>query len=324
MQADGLDALESSPAAAAQADAIGQSMGAVTRGGGAREGWILMAPAVVILLLLTIFPAIYLLYSSFFSLGLLPPTKEFVGLGNYIQIIQDPTIRFDLLKTLLFVVLAVGLEMLIGMLLAIPLAPRSRANQLAATFLLLPFAVTPAVSALIWKQLLNPNYGWVDYYLQQAHLMSRPVEWLSNPVTAWVAIVAIDVWQWTPFVALILMAGLQGIPAEPKEAAMVEGASAWQLYWYVTLPLLKPFVAIAFILRLIDAFKTFATVQVMTGGGPGRATEIINLSIYRVALENFQSGAAAALGIFFLILLSLIVPRLLSTIAGSQDLMERV
>jgi multiple sugar transport system permease protein len=286
-------------------------------------GWSLVSPAVAILLVMTIAPTIYLLHSSLFNFTLLnPELKHFVGLQNFVQVVFNPTIRQDIFVTLLFVVLAVGIELLAGLMLAVALAPRSVSNTIGSTILLLPFAVTPVVSALIWRQLLNPNYGWIDYYLQRAGLIGRPIEWLSSAPTAWVAMIGLDVWQWTPFVALILMAGLQGLSREPQEAAAVDGATLWQAFWHVTLPQLRPFIAIAVLLRLVEAFKTFGTVQILTGGGPGRATELINLTLYRVGLQDFQIGAAAALGIVFLILLSVIVTQLLQVLGRNTELLE--
>ena len=126
--------------------------------------------------------------------------------------------------TILFVVVEVGIELVLGLLLALMLAPKSRSNAAAATLLILPKAVTPVVSALVWRELFNPNYGWVNYYLRKIGIMGEPIAWLSNPQTSWFTVISLDVWQWTPFVALILMAGLQGIPPEPREAAAVDGA----------------------------------------------------------------------------------------------------
>ncbi|MGH3089283.1 MAG: carbohydrate ABC transporter permease [Rubrobacteraceae bacterium] len=290
---------------------------------GGREGWLLVSPVVAVLLVMTVVPAIYLLYNSFFSFTLLSPQlKSFVGLANYAYVLTDPSIRNGLFITALFVVLAVGLETIIGLLLALALQRRTIGNTIASTLLLLPFAVTPVVSALLWRELLNPNYGWVDYYLQRIGLIGEPIEWLSSTTTAWVALVGLDVWQWTPFVALILMAGLQGIPQEPREAAAVDGATEWGMFWHVTLPLLRPFIAIAVLLRVVEAFKTFATVKVLTNGGPGTSTEIINLTLYRVGLQNFQIGAAAALGMVFLILLLILVSQLLRIIGRNTDLIE--
>jgi multiple sugar transport system permease protein len=215
-------------------------------------------------------------------------------------------------------VVAVTIEMALGLALAVPLAAQSRSNNIAAALMLLPFAVTPAVSAMMFKELLNPNYGWVDHYMGVLGLPSH-VEWLSHSNTAWVALIGLDVWQWTPFVALILMAGLQSLPKEPLEAAAIDGASTWQTFRHVTLPMLAPFLAIALTLRTIQAFKTFDSFKILTGGGPGASTEIINLGIYRVALQSFRIGAASALAMILLILLSLLVPILLRAVGRNAD-----
>jgi multiple sugar transport system permease protein len=286
-------------------------------------GWALVAPAVGVLLLMTIFPALYLLWASFRRFNLMTPDNAaFIGLENYRNIATNADIRHSMLVTILFVVLAVGIELALGLLLAIMLAPKSRANTAAATLLILPMAVTPVVSALVWRELFNPNYGWVNYFLRQIGIMHEPIAWLSNPQTSWFTVISLDVWQWTPFVALILMAGLQGIPPEPREAAAVDGAEGWRLFWDVTFPLLRPFVAIAVLLRTLEAFKTFGTIRVLTGGGPGISTEIINLTIYRTALQDFSVGAAASLGIAFLVFLSILVPQMLRILARNSDLME--
>jgi multiple sugar transport system permease protein len=288
-----------------------------------RIAWLLTAPALAILLALTLAPAAYLIYSSFFDFTLLGETpRRYVGLGNYADVFSNVTIRHDFVVTLLFVGLAVSIEMVVGLLLAIPLARRTASNGVASTLLLLPFAMTPAVSAIIWRQLLDPNFGWIDFYLGKLGLMGQPVEWLSHPTTAWIALIWVDVWQWTPFVTLILIAGLQGVPEEPRQAAAVDGATRWQQLRYITLPLLKPFIAIALLLRLVEAFKTFATVKILTGGGPGRTTELVNLTIYRVALEDFSIGAAAALGVVFLILLVAITSQVLRVVTRDTDLLE--
>jgi multiple sugar transport system permease protein len=287
-----------------------------------RVGWFLVAPALIILLAMTVFPAVYLLRSSFFSFTLLSPESQFVGLQNYIYDLTNPDIRGSLLITLFFVITAVGLELVIGLLLALALARRTLENSIASTLLLLPFAVTPVVSALLWRELLNPNYGWVDYYLQRIGVMRTPVDWLSSPVTAWIALIGLDIWQWMPFVALILMAGLQGVPSDIKEAATVDGAGGLQQFWHITVPLLRPFIAIAVLLRIVQSFKIFDTVQILTGGGPGTATEVINLTIYRVALQDFSIGAASALGIMFLIVVMVIVSQVLRVVAHNTDLVE--
>jgi multiple sugar transport system permease protein len=158
----------------------------------------------------------------------------------------------------------------------------------------------------------------VNYYLGKVGLPAD-IDWFANASTAWIAVIGLDVWQWTPFVVLILIAGLQSLPREPVEAAAVDGATAWQTFRYITLPQLTPFIAIAVVLRAIQAFKTFDTFKILTGGGPGNSTEIINLGIYRVALQSFRVGAAAAMGILFLIILSLLVPVLLRVVGRNTE-----
>jgi multiple sugar transport system permease protein len=282
-------------------------------------GWSLAAPAVILLVGISIFPTVYLLYNSLFSGTLLGGNQQFVGLDNFVNVFSDKRILWNLLATIIFVFVAVALEMVIGILLAVPLAKRSRGNTTAFTLLLLPFALTPVVSALVWRQLLDPNFGWLDYYLQRLGLISAPVDWLSGTLSSWVVIIGVDVWQWTPFVALIMMAAFQGAPAEPREAAQLDGASAWQIFRYVTLPLVRPLIVVALMLRMIEAFKTFATIRVLTNGGPGNSTEIVNLAIFRVSLQSFEIGAAAALGIVFLALLGIVISTVLKAAVGKGN-----
>ncbi len=286
-------------------------------------GWGLVAPALVVLLTMSVAPAAYLLLFSLRREDLLGSTTVFVGLANYVRVLSDPEIWWDAGATLLYVVIAVSVELALGMIFALLLSRKMREGNLLTALFILPLGVAPVVSALVFRELLNPVYGWIDYYLQALHLMGEnPVDWLSVPFTAWVSIIALDTWQWTPFVALILLAGLQGIPQEPREAAIVDGAGPILLFWHVTLPLLRPFVAIALVLRAIEAFKTFANVYVLTSGGPGTSTELLTLDMYRIALQNFDVGAASALGICFLLALSMVMSGLLRVIARNTDILE--
>lgn len=289
-----------------------------------KQAWLFLAPAVAVLLLITVFPAIFIARASLFDLQLLAADADFIGLRNYMNALGDVVLRRSMIATVLFVVIAVSIQLALGMAIAVPLANQTRGNAVATTLLILPLAVTPAVSALVFRQLLNPNFGWISHYFQRIGLTDGPIVLLSTPGTAWASLIALDVWQWTPFVALILVAGLQGLPKAPLEAAWVEGANRWQAFRYVTLPMLKPFIAVAVVLRTIQAFKTFDSFKILTDGGPGFTTEIINLSIHRIALQSFRVGAASALGIYFLIILLLAVPWLLRAIYGTQGEAERV
>jgi multiple sugar transport system permease protein len=285
--------------------------------------WPLLAPALVILALMAVAPAIYLVYVSFRHEDLLGPTSRFVGWANYISVLTDANNWSDGLTTIIFVALAVTIETGLGLGLALLLNRRLPESNFLTALFILPLGIAPVVSALVFRVLLDPAYGWVDYYLQTWGIIADPIDWLGDPVTAWVSIIALDVWQWTPFVTLILLAGLNGVPNEPKEAALLDGAGPIRMFWYITLPFLKPFIVIAVVLRVIEAFKTFGSVYVLTMGGPGTSTELINLDIYRVALQNFDVGAAAALGLIFLAFLALIMGQLLRLLGRNTELLEK-
>ncbi|MEV8148126.1 sugar ABC transporter permease [Arthrobacter sp. NPDC080073] len=280
--------------------------------------WIYMAPAMGVLLLMTVAPAIFIFYSAFRNDKILGGVGKFVGLDNFIEAVTNASVQHAFLITFGFVAVAVILEMVLGFALALPLAAQTRANKVGAALMLLPFAVTPAVAAMVFKQLLNPNYGWVGYYLG-VFGFPKGTDLLGDPTSAWIVLVILDLWQWTPFIALILMAGLQSLPGEPREAAMVDGATPWQMFRHITFPAMVPFIAIAAVLRTIQAFKTFDSFKILSGGGPGESTEIINLGIFRVGLQSFNVGLACALGVVFLIILSLLVPFMLRVIGRRAD-----
>jgi multiple sugar transport system permease protein len=287
-----------------------------------RLGWGLLAPALILLLLMTIVPTIYLVYFAFRHENLLGSGSHFVGFLNFERVLTDPTVWWDSLSTLQFVVISVALELGLGLLLALMLNKRLPETNLVTALFILPLGVAPVVSALVFRVLLDPAYGWVDFYLQSWGLIDQPIDFFGDPAWAWVSVIGLDVWQWTPFCALILLAGLQGVPAEPKEAAMLDGASNLRLFWHIVLPLLRPFLAIALVLRAIEAFKTFGSIFVLTGGGPGTSTEVINLDLYRVALQDFDIGAASALGICFLLILAVIMQQLLNVLGRNTDILE--
>jgi multiple sugar transport system permease protein len=285
-------------------------------------GWLLMSPALLLLATMAIAPAIYLVYVSFRHENLLGPGSAYVGLQNYARVLSDAGAWSDALSTLQFVVLSVAIEMALGLGLALLLNRRLPETNLLTALFILPLGVAPVVSALVFRVLLDPAYGWIDYYLQSWGLIAEPIDWLGNPVTAWVAVIGLDVWQWTPFVTLILLAALSGVPSEPKEAAILDGAGPLALFWHITLPFLRPFLAIAAVLRVIEAFKTFGSIFVLTGGGPGASTEVVNLTLYRIALQDFDIGAAAALGLVFLAFLSIITSQLVKALGRNTDILE--
>jgi multiple sugar transport system permease protein len=300
----------------------GRPRGCLAFSRAAAMGWGLLSPALLILFAMAIAPTIYLVYVAFRHENLLGPGSMFVGFENFIHVLSDRDNWADALSTVEFVVLSVTIEIGLGLGLAILLNRRLPETNLLTALFILPLGIAPVVSALVFRVLLDPAYGWVDYYLQTWGIIAGPIDWLGNPGTAWLAIVGLDVWQWTPFVMLILLAGLSGVPSEPKEAAALDGAGPVRLFWHITLPFLRPFIAIALALRTIEAFKTFGSIFVLTTGGPGTSTEVINLDLYRIALQNFDIGAAAALGIVFLLFLSVIMQQLLKVLGDNTDILE--
>lgn len=284
-----------------------------------RTAWALVAPALVVLVAMTLAAGIYVIYVSFFRVGTFGQANQFVGAKNYVNAFSINNFAPDLARTAAYVVVAVGIELVAGLLLGLALARPTRANKVAAAFFVIPFAATPAVSALIARVLLDPNYGWIDYYLHDLGITQQPIQWLSHSSTAWVALIGMDIWQWTPFVALIVLAGVQSLRTDVLEAAQIDGAKAWAMFRYIRLPMLAPFIAIAAVLRVIQAFKTFDIFLILTNGGPGKSTEVLNLSLYRIVLQDFSIGSGAAIGVMLLVILLLLTPLLLRTVGRHAE-----
>lgn len=266
-------------------------------------GYVLLAPAVLLLALLGLYPGIYSIGISLFEFqgGML---GGFVGLGNYIRLLTDSHFWNSLRVLVFFAVCAVSLEFLLGFGLALFFSQELKLRALWRSFLILPMIVTPVVVGLIWRLMLNPDTGVVNYFVRL--LGFRPVEWLSSPFPAFVSIVAVDVWNWTPFVFLVLLAGLESLPTEPFEAAHMDGAGPMRIFFDHTLPLMRPSILIALLIRTMDCLRLFDQVFVLTGGGPGNATEVLSLYQYRIAFKYFDQGYAAASLVLLLIVVVLI------------------
>ena len=278
------------------------------------ERWfplLLLLPLVVLLLLLSIYPALQLVPLSFstftFSGGEL--RQSFSGLTNLRKLLEDRDLPVILLNTAIFVVASVVIEFFLALGLAVAVNRESRAAQVLKAVFTLPILVPPIVIGTIWRLMYNPNVGVVNAMLRGLGLPAQ--NWLADGRYALAAVIAVDVWHWTSFVFLILLAGLQTIPREPLEAAQVDGASRWQSFRYVTLPLLKPTMFVAILFRTVFAFKVFDEMFLLTGGGPGNATEVLSLYIYRVEFKFSDLGYGALLSLLtiLLVLLSLVVSR---------------
>ncbi len=278
-----------------------------------------IAPAVIILLLLVIFPLIYSLGVSFTNWNIVRGGKwRFVGLSNYAYIfLKDPYFRTSLKVTLVYVASVVVLETALGLVVAMLLNRPMRRIGFYRTALVLPTTMTPVVVGIIWRLLYNPELGTLNYFLELFGF--KPLNWLGDPSTALPSVIVADVWEWTPFMALILLAGLQSLPHDPFEAALVDGANSFQIFRYVTFPLLLPTLIVAVLLRTMDAFKTFDLIFVLTKGGPGMSTEVLSYYTYRYGFKFFHIGRASAYSYVLLIIVIAITQLLLRFIREGEE-----
>lgn len=270
----------------------------------ARVAWGLVLPALLTILLVALFPLLWTLWESLHLHDLRMPWlgKPFVGLDNYSEAFRDPRFWDALGHTAFFAVTSVGLELLIGLWLALALNRAFRGRGLVRASVLVPWAIPTVVSALLWRFMFEGQHGIVNEALVGLGVLREPVVWFIRPVAAWVPIILADVWKTTPFVALLLLAGLQNIDASLYEAARIDGASAWRQFRYVTLPLLKPAILVALIFRTLDAFRVFDLIYALTGGGPGTSTEPIALYTFNMLLQNLQFGYGSALSVIVFLL----------------------
>jgi multiple sugar transport system permease protein len=263
-----------------------------------------LAPSVFALLTIGLLPLLLAAFNSLHRYNLTRPTagKPFVGLENYIAVLTDFTFWSSLGRTLLFLVTAVPIEAAIGLWAALLLHRPGLTfmRSLARVTLVVPLATTYAVVGLIGRLIFNREFGVVNQFLIWVGI--GPQDWLGDVTLAFVALVIMDVWQWTPFCTLILLAGLSMVPSETEEAARLETRSNWRILWHVQLPYLLPGFTAILILRTADVLKEFDKIFTMTRGGPGAATELISVYIQRIAFRVFDLGTASAQAIILLVL----------------------
>jgi multiple sugar transport system permease protein len=267
--------------------------------------WIYILPALLFVLLMMLFPIIYTVWISFYEWSMSSVTPPaFVGLANYIALFKDERFLDATWNTFYFTFVALIVEVVLGLAIAVLLNRSFKGKNIAKTIFLLPMVATPVAMGLVWMLIYEPSIGAANSFLKALGL--PPQLWLASMEQVIPSLIIIDVWQWTPMVALILMAGLSTLPTDPYEAADVDGASAWQKFKSITLPLLKPTLIIATMLRLIDVLKTFDIIYATTQGGPNFKSETLNLYGYILGFQYFKLGSASALlVIFFLIVMIL-------------------
>ena len=267
--------------------------------------YVFIWPALIIVLAISIFPLIYSLTTSFMSFRLMPPSPpRFVGLDNYWSLLQNPRFWNVAMTTSIIAFISVGLQYVIGFGVAMALNSRVPGERLFRVGFLLPMLIAPVAVALIARQIFNPTMGPLNQLMGALGFPNLP--FLTETHWALGAIITVEIWQWTPFVILMLLAGLQTLPDDVYEAAALENASPWQQFWGITFPMMLPISAAVVFIRLIESYKIIDTVFVMTGGGPGISTETLTLFAYQEGFKKFNLGYTSALSFLFLIVITII------------------
>jgi len=278
---------------------------------------LLMFPALIVLVGISVFPFIYCVYTSFHFYDLTKPARgtPWIGVTNYSLLVHDSRFWHSLKITLYFIVGGVSIELALGYIIASLLNEVKAGNVLLPLFLI-PMIIPPVVVGLIWRLMYDHTLGIINYFLKS--LKFSPQAWLGSESLALPSIIITDVWEWTPFMALILLAGLQSLPQEPYEAAKIDGAGIWATIKYITLPMLKPIILVAILLRTMDAFKWFDTIYIMTSGGPGIATETASLYSYLIAFNFFNIGKGSAFSVIMIATVTLFCIFYIRMITGKE------
>lgn len=279
-----------------------------------RGGFLFCLPALAVLTAVTVYPLIHVFYLSLLNRFLITNVSEFVGLGNYIALASDPRFLNSLYNTVYFTATSVSVELALGLSIALLINRTFRGRGLIRAVILVPWAVPTVVSARMWEWLYNPDFGLFNY------LIGIKVNWLGSTFWAMNAVVAMDVWKTTPFVVLLLTAGLQMIPPDLYKAAEIDGAGRWCVFTRITLPLLMPVILVVLLFRTMDAFRVFDAIYVLTGGGPANSTETLSIYAYKTLFQtlSFGYGSCISVVVFLCVgVVSLLYIRLMRSGAGA-------
>src|SRR6195952_1286255 len=277
--------------------------------------WPFVVPALIVVLAVIIFPWVFTIWMSFNEWKVGSPTT-FVGFDNYLRLPNDPRFVEAVGHTIVYTALSVLLPLILGTFAAVVFHQKFLGRGFLRAVFIMPMMATPVAIALVWTMMFHPQLGVLNYLLSLVGL--PPQLWVFHPGTVIPSLVLGETWQWTPLVMLIVLGGLAAIPSEPYESAQIDGATVWQVFRYITLPLIKPFLFIAAVVRMIDAVKSFDTIFAITQGGPGSASETINLYLYSVAFVYYDVGYASAIAIVFFALIIALAALLLYSRGRSQ------
>jgi multiple sugar transport system permease protein len=267
--------------------------------------WMFMLPSFLVMGLVLLYPFASALYYSFFDFYLGAPDMYFIGFGNYVSLLNDKRFWLDLANTVFIVGVSVALQFVIGLGVALALFSLTRGVKLITLLNFLPHVVTPVVGAIFLKWMFASRWGLIDATLISFDIF--PPDWLGNPYWARFTVIIADTWKFMPFLMLVLYAGLHAFDQSLIEAAMIDGANAWQRLRYIILPMMKPLIVFVLAIRVMDAFRFFDLIYVLTNGGPGTATETITLYTYQIAFRQLEIGRASALGVMTLMIVAAMI-----------------
>ena len=281
-----------------------------------RMGWLMVSPALSILIILGVVPVLFVIYVSFmkYELGI---GGHFIGVQNFVRFLTQERFWHSVIVTGIFVVISVGFQLALGIIMSLALNTVGlKMQKIASPLVLLPILIPPVVVGMLWRLMLRPRIGSVSYLLSLFGIDYVP--WFDSGNMAIIALLMTDIWEWTPFITLILLSGLQSVPSDIYEAADLESATPWRKFWDITLPLLRPIMGLAVVLRAVDAFKIFDLIHVMTGGGPGSATESIGYYTYKQGFVYFDMGLTAAMSLAQLFIIMYMARFLLDRAIGTK------
>jgi multiple sugar transport system permease protein len=263
-----------------------------------------LLPTFAVIIVIAVLPTIQLLINSLYRWSLLSGMKKFDGLGQYVEVLSDSLFTGSLLRTLVYTLIVVATELTLGMLIALLFSREFPGVRLIRTLFLTPILIVPIMVGLLWSLMYQPSIGIVNYILGLIGV--EPLNWLASSSLALPAVAIAEIWQWTPFAAVIFVAGLQGLPANVIAAARLDGAGRFYRLLTIEIPMMRNVIAIVFLLRFIDVFKTFGLVYVMTRGGPGRSTMLAGFYPWEVGFSELLMGKASAAAFILMNLISLL------------------
>jgi multiple sugar transport system permease protein len=269
--------------------------------------WGTFSPALLLMLALGVLPLANLVYTSFHTVTWSGGQATFTpaGFTHYLALVDDPLLRAGLTNTIVFAICAVAGQMLLGFALALLCSRVSRGRVLYRALFILPILIPGIVIGAIWKLMLNYDFGLVNQAIELVGF--EPRNWLGDSATALASVIVVDIWHWTPFCFLLLLAGLESLPQDPYEAARIDGATWWQELRYITLPLMAPAILVTFAFRLVIAFKVFDEIYLLTGGGPVTATEVVSFTLYQRFFTEDRAGYGSAMAVAIIFLCSLLL-----------------